>query len=915
MTPPSGTVTFLFTDIEGSTRRWEADAAAMAAAVARHDALVRRAIEDAGGYVFKTLGDAFCAAFADAAAAVAAAAAAQRAVAAADWSAVGGVRIRAAIHLGDADERDGDYFGPPLNRTARLMSVAHGGQTVVSRAVRDQVEGRLPSGSALRDLGEHRLRDLSRSEHVFQLVVAGLPDAFPPLLSLGRRPNNLPVETASFIGRDAELATLADALPSTRLLTLTGIGGTGKTRLALQLAAAALDDYANGTWFVELAPLAAPELVASAVAGVLGIGELPGQTIETALLDHLADRQALLVLDNCEHVLAAAADLAAAIVRRCGGVRIITTSREPLQVAGERVHPVPPLALPADDDAPDAVAASEVVRLFVERAHAVQPRFALTADNAAAVAAICRRLDGIPLAIELAAARTRLMTPAQILERLDQRFQLLTGGNRTAEPRQQTLRAAIAWSYDLLSPAEQAFLQRLAVFRGGWTIEAAAAVCADVAEDEWMATELLSHLVDKSLVVAGETDGAMRFGLLESVRVFAHEVAATAPAGGAATTPASPPGGADPPDGVRFGLRESVRAYAEAAAAASGALGDAQARHAAYFAARALTLGGLFWGGEQAPALAEFGLEIDNLRAALRHGLADGARQALRICRGIYGYWEVRGLHTEGQRAAEAALAARSDDADPADVGWTMFALALMQQRRGDLAAAERTAAACAATLATVLSAGDLRHVHVLRGNIALAAGDLAAARAHYEQAIATGESPGERSNRSPLVAVHNNLGLVALTLGDVAAARASFDSALRAVAPGSVFAIAVLRFNRALATLAEGDLAATTAELTASLATRREIGDRWGVSLCVEAYGWVAAAGGAPDRAARLLAAAAALRDELGMPLEPLQQRYHDAAAARVAAALDPAARAAAEAEGAALGWEQAVAMAQDGA
>lgn len=912
MGPPSGHVTFLFTDIEGSTRRWDAEPAAMAAAVARHDALVRAAIEGAGGYVFKTLGDAFCAAFADAGGAVAAAAAAQRAVAGADWAAVGGLRIRAAIHAGAADERDGDYFGPPLNRTARLMGVAHGGQTVLSRAARDLVGADLPDGATLRDLGEHRLRDLSRSEHVFQLVVPGLPDDFPALLSLGRRPNNLPVETASFIGREAELAALVDALPSTRLLTLTGIGGTGKTRLALQLAAAALDGYANGTWFVELGPLAAPELVTSAVAGVLGVGELPGQTIEAAVLDHLADRQALLVLDNCEHVLAAAADLASAIARRCGGVRIIATSREPLQIAGERVHPVPPLALPADDDAPDVVAASEVVRLFVERARALQPRFAITADNAAAVAAICRRLDGIPLAIELAAARTRLMTPAQILDRLDQRFQLLTGGNRTAEPRQQTLRAAIAWSYDLLSPDEQAFLQRLAVFRGGWTIEAAAAVCGDVAEDEWMATELLSHLVDKSLVVASETDGGMRFGLLESVRAFAHEAAARAADGGAPA--ASPPPAAGAPDDVRFGLLEPVRAYAEAAAAASGALGDAQARHAAYFAARALTLGGLFWGGEQAPALAEFGLEIDNLRAALRHGLADGARQALRICRGIYGYWEVRGLHTEGQRAAEAALAARSDDADPADVGWTMFALALMQQRRGDLAAAEQTAAACAATLATVLSAGDLRHVQVLRGNIALAAGDLAAARAHYEQAIATGESPGERSNRSPLVAVHNNLGLVALTLGDVAAARASFDSALRAVAPGSVFAIAVLRFNRALATLADGDLAATTAELTASLATRREIGDRWGVSLCVEAYGWVAAAGGAPDRAARLLAAAAALRDELAQPLEPLQQRYHDEAAARVAAALDPAARAAAEAEGAALGWEQAVAMAQDG-
>ena len=481
--PPSGTVTFLFSDIEGSTALWEQSADSMRPALARHDSLLRQAIEAGGGYVFKTLGDAFCAAFATAPEALAAALSAQIALAGEGWELPTPLLVRMALHTGSAEERDADYFGPPLNRVARLMAAGHGGQVLLSEVTQALVRDALPRDVTLGDLDLHRLKDLGRPERVFQLEHPALPADFPPLRSLDNPalPNNLPQQVTSFIGREKQLAEVKALLDRTRLLTLTGSGGSGKTRLSVQAAADVLDQYEGGVWLVELAALADAALVPQSVADVLGVKEQAGGTARQGLLDWLRPKRLLLILDNCEHLVTACAVLAAEILRLCPRVRLLASSREPLGVVGEQVYRVPSLSLP-DPKQPQTVESLsqfEAVRLFIERAQAVQYSFSVTDANAPAVAQICWRLDGIPLALELAAARVRALPVEEINTRLDHRFRLLTGGSRTALPRQQTLRALIDWSYDLLNEEEQTLLARLSVFAGGWTLEAAGGVCAD----------------------------------------------------------------------------------------------------------------------------------------------------------------------------------------------------------------------------------------------------------------------------------------------------------------------------------------------------------------------------------------------------------------------------------------------------
>ncbi len=505
---PSGTVTFLFTDIEGSTQRWERDRDAMSAALARHDAILRNAIESGGGFLFKTVGDAFCAAFPTAPGALAAALAAQRALAAEDFAAAGGVPVRAALHAGVAEQRDGDYFGPAVNRVARLLAIGHGGQILVSRTAADLLHGEMPSDVSLRDLGAHLLRDLAHPERVYQVEATGLAAEFPALRSLGGLPNNLPAQLTSFVGRERDLAEIAALLRDHRLVTLVGSGGSGKTRCAIQSAAELLESFADGVWFVELAPLADASLVPAAVARVLGVRESPDVPLAQTLVAHLQRRQVLLVLDNCEHVIDAVREVVAAILRDCPGVRILATGREGLNIAGERAFRLPSLAEPA------------AVALFVDRARASHAAFALTGENAAHVAEIARRLDGIPLAIELAAARAKVLSPQQLVQRLDERFRVLTGGDRSALPRHQTMRALIDWSYDLLSERERAVFRALSVFAGGATLENAAEVCGG--GDELETLDVLASLVDKSLVVA-DPAGDCRYRMLESTRQYARE--------------------------------------------------------------------------------------------------------------------------------------------------------------------------------------------------------------------------------------------------------------------------------------------------------------------------------------------------------------------------------------------------------
>lgn len=519
---PSGTVTLLFTDIEGSTQHWERQRTAMPVALHRHDELLRTAIEAHGGYVFKTVGDAFCAAFARPSDAVAAAAEAQRSLNGEDWSTVGGLAVRMALHSGMTEERDGDYFGSPVNRVARLLATAHGSQVVVSGATAQLLRGVMPEQTELRDLGEHQLKDLVEREQIWQLVAPQLPETFPPLRSLDALPNNLPRQVTPLIGREAMLAEIEPLVLEQPLVTLVGTGGIGKTRVALQAGADLLDGSADGVWFVELASLNDATLIVNTIAATFGLREQANRSLLDVVLQYLRPRHLLLILDNCEHLIEDVAKIADAMLRAAPHVRILATSREPLRITAEHVYRVPSLAVPSTDSLTTEEALQYgAIALFAERARASDAKFSLSDETAPIVADICRRLDGIALAIELAAARVRMLPPRQLAQKLDERFRVLTGGSRAALPRQQTMRALIDWSHDLLSEPEQRLFRRLATFVGGWTLDAAEAVCTDDTLDALEVMYLLSSLGDKSLVVA-EAENS-RYGLLESTRAFALE--------------------------------------------------------------------------------------------------------------------------------------------------------------------------------------------------------------------------------------------------------------------------------------------------------------------------------------------------------------------------------------------------------
>jgi len=520
----SGTVTFLFTDLEVSTRLWEQEPESMRAALARHDVILRDAIAASGGHVVKGRGDGVHAVFATAHAALGAAIDGTRALGSEDWPVSEPLGVRMGLHTGAAELRDGDYFGSSVNRAARLMSVAHGSQIVVSQATADLARDDLPDGVGLLDLGEHRLRDLSRPERVFQVIAPGLQSRFAPLQSLDAFPGNLPLQVSSFIGRERELAQVAAALDDARVVTLTGVGGVGKTRLAFQVAAELLPRFREGAWLVELAAVRDPDDVVRAFAGVFAVTASAGQSLEQTLVEFLRTKQLMLIVDNCEHLLGAVAELVQMLERSCAQLTVLATSREGLGVDGERMLVVPSLGVAGRATDPDSIAAADAVQLFVARAAAAKADFVLTDQNADAVVQVCRHLDGVPLAIELAAARVPAMSPAVLLSRLNQRFRVLSGGRRGAVERHQTLRAAIDWSYELCSEPEQRLLARLTVFSGGCTLEAAEAVCGGEGIDTGAVFELVAVLVARSLVVADDTDsGDLRYRLLETIRQYGEE--------------------------------------------------------------------------------------------------------------------------------------------------------------------------------------------------------------------------------------------------------------------------------------------------------------------------------------------------------------------------------------------------------
>ena len=528
---PQGTVTFLFTDLEGSTRRWEAHPAEMQDALERHDAIVRGAVESHAGVVLSTMGDGMAAVFASARDAVRAVLAAQRGLAAEDWAEVTGpLAARMGLLTGEGVLGGEQYLNRPLNRCARLMAAGHGGQALVSGPTELLVRDDLPDGCALVDLGEHRLRDLARPVRIFQLAGPGLGAEFPPLRTLEAFAGNLPVQLSSFVGRAGELAGLAAAVRASPLVTVTGAGGVGKTRLALQAAADQVPSFGDGAWLCELAAAGDAETMAQAVAAALRVRPRPGLSVAGSVMEFLRTRGALLlVLDNCEHLAAAAAALAADILRGCPGVRILATSQQPLGVGGEQVFGLRPLPPPPPGVDLAAARGSDAVALFVQRATAVRGDFALTPSNVAAVGEICRRLDGIPLAIELAAARAAALEPAEIAALLDERFRLLTRGRADAAGRQQTLLATVEWSYALLGEADRRVFDCLGVFPGSFDAAAAVAAADAGGLARWDVLDSLTALVGQSLVVREEgPDQASRYRLLETMRAYARQQLATA---------------------------------------------------------------------------------------------------------------------------------------------------------------------------------------------------------------------------------------------------------------------------------------------------------------------------------------------------------------------------------------------------
>lgn len=624
---PSGTLTFLFTDIVGSTQLWEQHPHQMPGAMARHDALIESAVKQHAGLVVRPRGegDSRFAVFPRATDALRAAVAIQRLFFAEPWT-VTPPRVRIALHSGEADLRDGDYYGSAVNRCARLRSAAHGGQILVSQTTYYLVRDVLPVGMQLRDLGEHTLKDFDRPEHIYQPVLAGLPADFPPLNTFIPLYKNLPLALTSFVGRQREIEELDHLLWQSRLLTVAGPGGAGKTRLAIQVAQNVQASFPDGVWFIDLAPLSSCNLLSQYIMNLLGMREEAGYSPDQTLMGNLRSKTLLLILDNCEHLLPEVAQLVETMLRSAPGLRVLATSREKLGVSGEVIWRIPPLSTPAVEEAisVESLLQYEAVKLFRDRAVAARSDFSITPENAVAVAQICAHLDGIPLAIELAAARVRVLSVDEILARLADRFHLLVG-SRNMLPRQQTLRALIDWSYDLITEKERILLRRLSVFTGGWTLEAAEQVCPGKEMESWEVLDLLTGLIDKSFVIGETLNGHERYRFLETLLQFSQAR-----------------------------LRESQESD------------EFAHKHAAYFLALARHSYGKMWGPEQAYWLGVLDEERDNLRAALERLSRNAGYEAalLEMAGSLWKYWEIRGYFSEGRSWLETALAKNSDATD-----------------------------------------------------------------------------------------------------------------------------------------------------------------------------------------------------------------------------------------------------------
>src|SRR5215211_7506518 len=909
---PKGTVTFLFTDVEGSTKLWERDPEAMSQALSRHDELLRDAVEAHGGFVFKTVGDAFYATFPSAPEAVEAAFDAQRFLLSEGWEETGPLRVRMALHTGTAEERDGDYFGPTLNRAARLLSAGHGGQVLLSLPTQELVRDQLPSGTGLRDLGLRRLKDLFRPEHVFQLTAPDLPSSFPPLKTLDVRLNNLPIQPTPLLGREREVAEIANSLRrgDVRSLTLTGTGGTGKTRLALQSAAELIDEFEDGVFFVALAPVSDPELVASTLAGALSVSESAGRTLKEDLRDYLSNKELLLVLDNFEQVVDTA-PLVGELLSGCPGLKVLVTSRTLLRIYGEHEYAVRPLELPDPRHLPpiEELRHYEAIRLFTERARAARADFSLTNENAQAVAEICARLDGLPLAIELAAARIKLLSPQAMCARLGDPLKFLTGGARDLPERQRTLRGAIAWSHVLLNEDEQALFASLSVFSGGCALDAVEPVC-DLEDDLFVdVLEGLSSLVDKSILRQEEmVEGEPRFVMLETIREYARERLEA------------------------NGKAEKIRRL-----------------HAEYFLALAEQGASELQGPEEATWLERLEIDHDNMRAALSWTLrSEEAQLGMRLAGALWRFWDLRGYYGEGRRWLEEALAkdgqaSRARAKALEGVGW-------LADLQGDIDRAVAVAEEGLRIGARVeIPSSDKASFLRILGSAAYVRGDHDQAARLYDESLALSrQARDERGVASALL----QLGNVSSDLGDHERAKKFYEEALalsrkfddKALLGSALISVGAeyllqgdhergamlneeaaglyrergnsghLQYaldNLGWAALMRGDEQQAEALHQECLALSRQLGDKLVAAEALDGLACSASTRGEAERVARLFGAAEALREAVGYQQEPRELALREPYLAVARPRLSETAWNAAWGKGRRLSFEEAIAYA----
>jgi predicted ATPase/class 3 adenylate cyclase len=795
VTPPAGMVTLFVSDIEGSTARWEQDPEGMRLALARHDELLHTSIASSHGAIFKTVGDTLCAAFESPLDGVVAAVSAQLALQAETWGGDQALLVRIGLHTGVCEEHDGVYLGPTVQRAEQLSFAAHGGQIVTSRLTAELVEGLLPPEMALHDLGEHRLKDLGYPEQVFQLTVESLGNDFPPLRTLDNPlfHNNLPLQLNSFIGRERELAATRRLVEKNRLVTLTGPGGSGKTRLALQTAASFIDGRGDGVWFVGLAAVADPDLVPQAVAESLGVVEEAGRPVLETLVEALSQRYLLMVLDNSEHLIGAVADLASVLMRSCPRVYLLATSREPLGVSSEQIFKVPSLSVPPVraqiNDASEA-REYEAVQLFVDRALRHDPHFELGDNNVQDVIAICRRLDGIPLAIELAAARLRTLSLGEISGRLDDRFRLLSNEGPAEFPRQKTLRALVDWSYDLLDERERDVLSRLSVFAGGFTLNAAEAVCVSHELEGWQILETLSSLTDKSLVQAETTDATYRYQLLETIRQYAEE---------------------------RLAERGETERFA------------ARDAHAAFYLGLAESAAPHLIGGDQKLWLERLTFEHDNLRVAMSYHLSVAARheQALRFGIALRWFWYARCHWAEGDELTSGALELPGSHAPRELRSAALCTAGHLCARRADLDRAEHH-------LEEGLKIARVLDNHALIADnlsglawVAYKTGQRELSISRMNEAIEVGRDSGNDQLIGRLLERRGSVSYQADALGDTEACRADFAEALTYLErAGDRFGIGIVENNIGDLALLEGQADLAEIHLRAAIAIAEDLQD-----------------------------------------------------------------------------------------